>query len=218
MEPQHWWYLAGVLLILILLFFFGYLLSQTNYVIRNGNGNGNTNSWVDNYLRVHPSDCLKYLPIFEGEYWNAAPVSQFNNCYAYAFRNLDLNRTHKPQPGELSHIPEVPKEDYSCEKIFSNVIKDHPGTFQWDPKTPCPCGYFKGFLVLSKNPPDYHFVREDSNGYWSHKLGSGAATQYDASGRLIQDPFRANLNYGQYNYNLPCFTFCIPYAKTETPW
>src|SRR5207249_2306841 len=123
-----------------------------------------------------------------GEIWNKTPASKYNNCYAYAFRNLDLNRNHKPQPGELAGEAVIPKSEYTCERIFNNVIKDHPGTFVWNRDTPCPCGYFKGHLVLSPNPPDYHFLREDSNGFWSHKLGEGAATQYDATGQLITNP------------------------------
>ena len=161
---------------------------------------------------------FRYLPTFYGDFWNNSSASKYNNCYAYAFRNLDLNRNHKPQPGELSKVDTIPKDAYTCPRVFDNVVSDHPQTFKWDLKTPCPCGFFKGFLVLSQNPPDYHFLREDSNGFWSHKLGSGTATQYDASGNLITDPSKADLRYGQYDYRNRCFAFCTPYQKSDTQW
>jgi len=232
MEWRYWVYLVGILsLIVLLMFLFMHAHASSRQVhpvniktINNINTT-NTNSnnifaqkWRNEYLGCRPSMCLNFLPTFHGEFWNNTPASKFNNCYAYAFRNMDLNRNHKPQPGELSNVQEVPKNNYTCDRIFANVVSDHPGTMKWEVNKPCPCGYFKGFLVLSQNPPDYHFLREDSNGFWSHKLGGGAATQYDAQGQLITNPFSANLNYGQYNYSNRCFAFCTPYEKQDTQW
>lgn len=175
-----------------------------------------TNQWKSDFLHNLAPNCLTYLPTFHGEYWNTPYASKFNNCYAYAFRNLDLNRNHKPQPGELSAQPQIAKDCFTCESVFHNVVSDHPGTVKWNSSSPCPCGSYKGYLVLSSNPSDYHFLREDSNGFWSQKLGSGAATQYDAGGSRIVNPATANLNYGDYNYKTRCFAFCTPYNSTET--
>ena len=77
----------------------------------------------------------------------------------------------------------------------------------------------KPISVLSSYPErDYHFLREDRNGFWSHKLGEGAATQYDAKNQLITNPEKANLNFDKYHYNEHCQTFCIPYTKDESVW
>lgn len=222
---RYWWWMFGLLLLLLLVIIYYNVSTNTtssHFATTNENPSNQINTfaqnWHDSYLSQRPANCLQYLPTFHGEFWNNTPASKFNNCYAYAFRNLDLNRKHKPQPGELSNKQEIPKSEYSCENVFANVMSDHPGTFKWDSKKPCPCGTFKGFLALSKKDPDYHFLREDSNGFWSQKLGGGSATQYDAKGNLITDPFTANLDYGQYNYLTRCFAFCTPYEKNDTQW
>lgn len=227
MKSKEWLIVAGTVLILCFLFILLYFYAFPTESVRSSGTlvNSNTNNqnsfaqeWQKRYLSVRSPDCLKYLPTFHGEFWNNTPASKFNNCYAYVFRNMDLNRREKPQPGQMANLPEVPKQSYTCERLFQNVVSDHPGTIKWNSSIPCPCGSFKGHLVLSHNPPDYHFLREDSNGFWSQKLGAGAATQYDAAGNLITDPTQANLHYGDYNYSNPCFSFCIPYAKGESLW
>lgn len=41
--------------------------------------------------------------------------------------------------------------------------------------------------------PDFHFLRKDANGLWSHKAGEAPATNRDAQGALIRDPQAAAL-------------------------
>lgn len=177
--------------------------------------------WLSNYLDHNSSTCLDLLPSFHAETWNGAPDRKlYNNCYAYAFRNLDLNRDHKPQPGDLAHVPNVPSHQYTCENVLANTKADHPQIFSWPLEKPCPCGTYKGYLVLDTTGPktDYHYLREDRSGLWSQKLGSGEATQLDASGNLITNPQTANLNYGLYNYTTRCGAFCIPTDLNEVDW
>ena len=42
---------------------------------------------------------------------------------------------------------------------------------------------------------DLHFVRQDKDGSWSHKLGKSKPTQLDADGKLIRDLDSAHLRY-----------------------
>ena len=55
-------------------------------------------------------------------------------------------------------------------------------------------GYYLIALVTAPNV-DYHWLRQDANGLWSHKPGDKAATNRDAVGRLITDPRDCNLTY-----------------------
>ena len=87
-------------------------------------------AWQDQYLKSRHAECLRYLPTFYGDFWNNSSASKYNNCYAYAFRNLDLNRNHKPQPGELSKVDTIPKDAYTCPRVFDNVVSDHPANVQ----------------------------------------------------------------------------------------
>ena len=41
---------------------------------------------------------------------------------------------------------------------------------------------------------DYHFYRQDSDGFWSHKQGKDKIKRYDAAFDIIRDPKKADRN------------------------
>jgi hypothetical protein len=45
---------------------------------------------------------------------------------------------------------------------------------------------------------DYHWVRQDSNGNWSHKPGETPVTNLDSRGKIITDPSKAD--FGGYRF------------------
>ena len=50
---------------------------------------------------------------------------------------------------------------------------------------------------------DYHWYRQNSDGSWSHKTGTGAVTNQDYSKKIIMDPRTCDRdNKGVHNYNL----------------
>ena len=49
---------------------------------------------------------------------------------------------------------------------------------------------------------DYHWYRQNLDGSWSHKLGSGSVNILDASNEIILDPETADRDYGDYNYEI----------------
>lgn len=141
------------------------------------------------------------LPIsgYELEYnpsiWQGATMS--NNCYAYALNNQvhpgTNNVWYKQQPGEYSNTNDYPftktilknavtqdfaeyNEDYGTNLIFKEVGK----------YSVVPEGSYKVALVSYSG--DYHWYRQDSDGYWSHKPGTTAVRRTDNSGNLIIDP------------------------------
>ena len=86
-----------------------------------------------------------------------------------------------------------------------------------------PCNHYKIALVIddSGEEQDYHFYREDEDGYWSHKPGKSDVRRHDASGKLIRDPEKADRNYDQQNddndnetdnnYYKFCGYYSVPY-------
>ena len=49
----------------------------------------------------------------------------------------------------------------------------------------------------------YHWYRQNPDGTWSHKYGTGAVSNYDAEGNIIYDPYLANRYYGSgANYSM----------------
>jgi hypothetical protein len=61
---------------------------------------------------------------------------------------------------------------------------------------------------------DYHFLRQDPDGYWSHKPGALPVKRVDASGRPILRPDRALFIYRDSKdplyYTDFCGYFCVP--------
>lgn len=141
------------------------------------------------------------LPIsgYELEYnpsiWQGATM--INNCYAYALNNQVYPGTNeiwfKQQPGQYSNTNYHPltkailknavtqdfakyNKDYGTNLIFKEV-----GKYSFVPK-----GSYKVALVSFSG--DYHWYRQDADGYWSHKPGRTAVRRTDNSGNLIIDP------------------------------
>jgi len=74
--------------------------------------------------------------------------------------------------------------------------------------TKAPTGHYIAMLLrpqsscnFARCQPDFHFMRKDSNGHWSHKAGEAPATNKDANGALITDPKTAPIS-GQYTGGL----------------
>jgi hypothetical protein len=69
--------------------------------------------------------------------------------------------------------------------------------------------------VVTDEKEDYHFYRQYSNGYWSHKPGSTDVTNKDATGRFIYDPQLASRKYhkSSLNYRNFCGFFCFNTAS-----
>lgn len=166
-------------------------------------------------------NCKK--PSYKPKIWNNKNVRKYNNCYSYAFMDIDETRTKKQQPGKNMKRD---KKKYNCNH-FNNVLSaDHPSLQKTNLETPCPCNNYKIALALDDNKTpnivdhdDYHFYRQDDNGFWSHKPGGNYVSNVDASGNKITNPENANRNYAHkkngYNYHIFCGYYCTPYDDTK---
>lgn len=149
--------------------------------------------------------------------WEKSEIMGYNNCYAYAFTDLDSNRRSKPQPGFKSNIPPLTREQYACGPFIERVLKDHPqATYLGnDPELAyrdCGCSNHMVFLALDNEGEnrDYHFYRRNSDFFWTHKPGSLEVLHVDAAGNKITNPAYADRTYRNFNYNKTCGFFCTP--------
>jgi hypothetical protein len=131
----------------------------------------------------------------------------WNNCYAYAFEDYNINEVDKPQPGDKRGVKIT---DYNCENIIINVLADHPDSqflgllsTMNDVEVP---GYRLLYLCVDTKNNDYHFYKK-KNGVWSHKPGLLSIQYVDAKGARITNPRYADHNYVYFQYNYPCGFF-----------
>jgi hypothetical protein len=178
-----------------------------------------------------------YEPVYMPRLYNKKAYVQHNhNCFAYAFDIMDLptpeecNGNDKDeckvpfhQPGYFSGQKRFDESgEKRCYDLFMRLKGDMPAIeiarngrpIKFTDK--CPKGYSKIALVIDPKQ-DYHFYRQDSNGFWSHKPGGTAVTNKDSAGRLIYNPELANrdsrddaANKDGLNYNVFCGFMCVP--------
>jgi len=123
------------------------------------------------------------------------------------------------QPGGTKGLSKILQEprgrtckvvDYLMRQDVSDIKRS---TF----KARCPLGKSKIALVVHPGE-DYHFYRQDADGWWSHKDGANKVKRYDADGKAIWNPKTAARDYrpnGSFlNYTDFCGFYCAPRRKT----
>lgn len=153
-----------------------------------------------------------YEPKYNPKKWNSNPrIKDSHNCYSYALNALVSSRINKPQPGYSAKYPHISNGNYTCDPFIARLRKDIPSLYDSTFRGKCKKGFYKIYMAVTENSPDtdYHFYRQDSNSYWSHKPGRTDITNVDASGNKIINPHKANRNYRHYNYDRGCGFFCI---------
>lgn len=158
-------------------------------------------------------------PPYKPELWNENRYVQIvHNCFAYSLNILseslaatckkeNVCNTH--QPGEKSKW--LPMKEKTCPNLIARILGDDsykPVEFH----ERCPEGTSMVAFIIDE-VRDYHVLRLDTTGYFSHKGGQGPATDKDARGHKIADVRRANFNYSdkpdKLNYKDFCGYFCI---------
>ena len=163
-------------------------------------------------------------PKYRPNYWNNldSNTRKYTNCYSYAFDRYEVNADKKLQPGELSTGK---FNSYDCNEILNKLRKDYNtyNIIQVTKGYKPPCNHYKIALVIDDvgDEQDYHFYRQDNDGYWSHKPGKEEVRRVDASGNLIRDPETADRNYDMSNddknnetdnnYYRFCGYYSVPY-------
>jgi hypothetical protein len=198
-------------------------------------------SFVQHYKAL-PKKCFDALPKPDILMWDSGFIERHNNCYSYAMQNAELNRARKITPGDLSseykNQPRLTRETVSCEALVKRVLADLPDLVYISPEEEhrhlqqhrnnsnsnlCSCEHYKVALVLDRDYWDFHWLRQNWTGLWSHKLGDNEVKEVDAQGHLIFHPMTANLNYDatkpwystkkRPHYREICGYFCVPKAS-----
>jgi len=160
-----------------------------------------------------------YEPTYNPKYWNDNKnIKNNNNCYSYSVNNKN-HQFGKPQPGYFARFNHIKDNQYKCVSFFKRILNDIPSVYLTSFKQKCKNGFHKAFFAIdsNKNEHDYHFYRQDKNKLWSHKPGTTNVINYDADYKIIKNPYTANRNYIHYNYDKPCFFFCVnnKFGKTK---
>lgn len=146
-----------------------------------------------------------------------AQLNLTNNCYSYACASLEAIadmewRAHAeatPQPGDCSGIPKnILLLLYNRSLPFWMRLSQRDGlrllqVGKDDMLPDLPGG--ERLVALTYNPKysDYHWLRRERDGLWTHKPDSGRPpTRYDMQRQLISDPRHADLYY-----EYPAFAF-----------
>ena len=187
------------------------------------------------FCRVHQGNCTRLSPLSGGEpvyepmRWNKKlAIRETHNCFSYAMnvndpkqvaKCKDENNCEPPfhQPGSAAKFKRFnSKRPKTCPNMVIRIRGDNPDILMATFEERCPANMSKIALVVDPKE-DYHFLRQDSNMYWSHKAGARPVTNVDALGHPIWDPQLANLYYksknGDLNYTFFCAYMCVPRNK-----
>lgn len=157
------------------------------------------------------------------------PLKESHNCFAYAMNSVDPKMVKKckdlsgcpvgfHQPGYASGFGSFSDQDEKgCGDMVSRLWGDNPDVKATEFCTRCPPGTSKIALIVDPKR-DYHFLRQDPDGKWSHKPGAMNVTRLDATGRAIIRPDRASFIYKNHKeplaYTKFCGYFCVPRNKS----
>jgi hypothetical protein len=167
-------------------------------------------------------------PAYQPERYNGDKlVQKTHNCWSYASNVLDPNQLtqcdgkgtscqllyHQPG-GTKGRSDELRYADArSCRTVTDLMRSDVPDLQPTTFTAKCPRGTSKIALVVHPEE-DYHFYRQDSDGWWSHKDGANQVKRYDADGKPIWNPETAARDYrpnGSFlNYTDFCGFYCMP--------
>ena len=165
-------------------------------------------------------------PVRDVVLYNTPSVRRCHNCYSYAMHVYDPKgeelckkygncRNFFHQPGaKTGHRNALNKEERrSCPVVEKLMMGDIPEVTKTTFDAKCPAGMSKVAAVVDKGV-DYHWYRQDRDGYWSHKDGSNKVKTFDALKRPIFNPELASRDYrwqgSDLNYEDFCGFYCVP--------
>jgi len=169
--------------------------------------------WGVGAIRMVDRSCH---PRWEPHVW-AGAVQTSTNCYAYACNDPNGHPQGKPQPGQAGGYwgwvawdehrrPQMTDASVRLAVMVDDQTRHNRRLGQLIPlirlrNDPVPDsvvnvpGHYLIALVTDQGGRDYHWLRQDDDGMWSHKPGSDPVTNVDGSNAPISDPRTCNLNY-----------------------
>ena len=170
-----------------------------------------------------------YEPALDMKKWNSyKALKESHNCFAYAIDTIDYkmvdecNKTPEcnvgfPQPGyEAGYKKFSEQPDKGCGDMVMRLWGDNPKVYSAEFSERCKKDMSKIALIVDPKR-DYHFLRQDPDGYWSHKPGALPVKRIDSSNRPILRPDRSVYLYKDGNdplmYTDFCGYYCVPRGK-----
>ena len=164
-------------------------------------------------------------PKFNPRLWNDKKQHrETHNCFSYAMNVLDQKQIDAclssncdvpfHQPGAVGgYKPFNSVTPKTCPDMIARILGDNPGIRPISFEEQCPPRTSKIALIVDEDE-DYHFLRQDANGWWSQKGGAKPVTNLDASKHPIWDPTLCDHNWtnslGPLNYDVFCGFLCVP--------
>ncbi len=133
-------------------------------------------------------------PDYTTTYWNQTNdgsginVRYHNNCYNYGTNNRTDNFA-QPGCGSGDTWSSLYCTELEAKAINDGLERPSGGNeVNNDCDGTCPDGMSKVMLITKETGwlKDYHWYRQDDDGYWSHKTGIAAITNVDQAGALIR--------------------------------
>ncbi|MFL6258362.1 MAG: hypothetical protein ACJ76Y_01515 [Thermoanaerobaculia bacterium] len=135
-------------------------------------------------------------PTFKPELWLDDCTRKKNNCYNYA---LDKITNSYAQPGR-AYVASIVNGRDACYQVKAAAQTDGLEVAKTGlPPLDRGLGWYVALAVKSGSN-EYHWFRQDSDGYWSHKLGKLNPSRTDARGKIIRDPEHCD----RFNYDHFC--------------
>ena len=184
------------------------------------------------FCKKHRNRCTRKAPVTKwttpyrpDRYNKYTGVQGSLNCYAYAMDYLKIPKTctldkcdvSYPQPGHASGYPRWSEiKGKRCPDVLARIKGDIPKVRMSSFEQKCPKKMRK-IAVVTDPDQDYHFYRQDKDGFWSHKPGSTKVQRTDTTGRPIYDPQLAarNNKASNLNYDRFCGYMCVPVSKKQ---
>ena len=189
-------------------------------------------AFCKHHLRQCPlgSPLTHWEPKYRPDIWNNNEyIKLSHNCFAYAMNTIEKKQVERCKKDKYCDTPfhqpglsakygpfyvDVPK---TCPGLVVRILGDNPDITRTTFEKKCPAKTSKVALVIDEDE-DYHFLRQDSNGFWSQKSGGRAVTNKDASGHKIWNPQLSYMNYkdgkNTLNYDIFCSYLCVPRDKS----
>ena len=140
------------------------------------------------------SESKNYIPLngsefeYEPSKWNNNTAGLYN-CYAYAL-NTKKHGFLQPGGSEGHHIANT--QNYLEKEVLIDMVELDASNYGFNFEAigkyeQCDPGFYKVALAVAPKE-DYHWYRQNYDGTWSHKPGSGIITNVDYLHEVIYDP------------------------------
>lgn len=129
-------------------------------------------------------------PVFKPNLWRESPTTRArdlmdaNDCFHYATNWRVDEHAHQSEPGDNGG-PRLGHKTTPA-LAFMALANDGFVPIGYDDKPPV--GFYKIGCWLTDAQTEYHFMRQDTDGFWSDKFGGGSISGHDMAGHRIADP------------------------------